>query len=1030
MNNDRTLQLLADHFRNLSEVAPKIVRAERLHGDKPFGVFYFDFSQSITQPEFDLAEFIQQHVATDFYKHEGSLQWNYYLYFVLESAAFKALRTSAKVAAIEIDRTFARKYVRDETTLNKEIAEPLAATLRLTEMVQDVASQWVTALGEAGLSGIANPRADYAPIIRDYLGGKTSKARKVAHPPVLPAARGDFIRFLNLGNFRTHPTTRTFEFGRVNLIRGVNGTGKTSLLEAIELCVCGGNRRQDGATPQEVALKLQFYGEDRPHNCPATTAAIYRSRDRSWYGGYYLQGNRLCQNFARFNFFDTDAATQLSLEPTGEGVQLAIDTLFLGELANTIEERMRQCHERFTRDLRETQKLLSVHRTEHRKATEDLERIRAVKDTRETLTKELRGKATDCRWKRISNRPNLADLEVLQESAAAEAELFSQATKRLGWLGQLSRATLQREADLLRASATEVSKLRKAARETSEHLQVDRERLQLLESELSIISKIDRYHAEPDAFSLLGSSEKIDTLLGSLQRLREASFQVRGLNLKDHEKSNVTLDTLLSRCRSDMVKRQRNLATLQSRAADLETRLGQIRSIVEQIKGLGQHFCEVSPDATLCPLCWTEHTNLREQLASTTFDPSLASPLGDLTAQIARVQTELASRAHSFSVLEKLKQATHLLGNDGAPATQSAKLTIQTLRQLPERQAATTADLDTMIATNTRLRHAGFTENELRELLDTAIHNLNLPRGKLQKRDALRSLQEKKSRDLVRVRAAIKSNAQVEKSHTVSLRKHARRFGEELSDDLDIEIQRRRAVTEEILSSVRSGKRLTEVDEREEFVTVAARLETFVKAVARIHDAFKRVEEKDSLEQRLSLSASESAKELTKLQARESRAKQAIALLDELLGSNYKEAYLTKVRAEHKDKLTTIFLRIHAPQEFTDVILKNEVRLERASGVFAPISEISTGQRAALALSIFLGLNSSVTGRAPWLLFDDPVAHVDDLNILSFFDMLRDLVFLGDRQVFFGTASMKIADLFARKFDCLGSEFKDFHLKR
>ena len=104
--------------------------------------------------------------------------------------------------------------------------------------------------------------------------------------------------------------------------------------------------------------------------------------------------------------------------------------------------------------------------------------------------------------------------------------------------------------------------------------------------------------------------------------------------------------------------------------------------------------------------------------------------------------------------------------------------------------------------------------------------------------------------------------------------------------------------------------------------------------------------------------------------------------------------------------------------------------LERYDGGRSPVSQISTGQRAALALSIFLSLNSGVSTRAPWLLFDDPVVHVDDLNILSFFDMLRELVLLGNRQVFFATANTRIADLFAKKYDCLGADYREFHFKR
>ena len=36
-------------------------------------------------------------------------------------------------------------------------------------------------------------------------------------------------------------------------------------------------------------------------------------------------------------------------------------------------------------------------------------------------------------------------------------------------------------------------------------------------------------------------------------------------------------------------------------------------------------------------------------------------------------------------------------------------------------------------------------------------------------------------------------------------------------------------------------------------------------------------------------------------------------------------------------------------------------------------------------------MNSSIGQNAPWLIFDDPVVQVDDLNVLSFLDALREL---------------------------------------
>jgi len=78
--------------------------------------------------------------------------------------------------------------------------------------------------------------------------------------------------------------------------------------------------------------------------------------------------------------------------------------------------------------------------------------------------------------------------------------------------------------------------------------------------------------------------------------------------------------------------------------------------------------------------------------------------------------------------------------------------------------------------------------------------------------------------------------------------------------------------------------------------------------------------------------------------------------------------------------------------------------LRVADGSVASLSQISTGQRAALVLSVFLTLNSSLRQGPPMMLVDDPVAHVDDMNSLALLDYLAEVAEAGQRQIFFATA--------------------------
>jgi exonuclease SbcC len=153
-------------------------------------------------------------------------------------------------------------------------------------------------------------------------------------------------------------------------------------------------------------------------------------------------------------------------------------------------------------------------------------------------------------------------------------------------------------------------------------------------------------------------------------------------------------------------------------------------------------------------------------------------------------------------------------------------------------------------------------------------------------------------------------------------------------------------------------------------------------------------------------------------------------VLDDLI----EHASLTNATREALDaiggQINEVFSRIHSPQEY-EYVGNPKVLLRTADG-HAPrtLDQVSTGQRAAFALSIFLARNRTAASAPPVLLIDDPIAHIDDLNALSFLDYLRDLAVNSGRQIFFATADTRVASLFSKKFSFLGASFKTISLVR
>ena len=178
MNRDSTVRIIRSRFDNVEERSSGIVRAEKRRDGKTMSVHYFDFSEVLAEEEFDLQTYLQQSFASDFYKTEGSLQWNYYLYFVVDKLTFGKISESPILKQIESDRTFARKFVRAQTELNTDLDSPFVETFKVGTVSQDIASLWTEELKNAELGKVADPAAEYAKAVRDYLDGTTEAAKR------------------------------------------------------------------------------------------------------------------------------------------------------------------------------------------------------------------------------------------------------------------------------------------------------------------------------------------------------------------------------------------------------------------------------------------------------------------------------------------------------------------------------------------------------------------------------------------------------------------------------------------------------------------------------------------------------------------------------------------------------------------------------------------------------------------------------------------------------------------------------------
>ncbi|MNM53263.1 recombination protein F [compost metagenome] len=132
------------------------------------------------------------------------------------------------------------------------------------------------------------------------------------------------------------------------------------------------------------------------------------------------------------------------------------------------------------------------------------------------------------------------------------------------------------------------------------------------------------------------------------------------------------------------------------------------------------------------------------------------------------------------------------------------------------------------------------------------------------------------------------------------------------------------------------------------------------------------------------------------------------------------------------EAISHMFVSLHSPNEFERLEWTREdmVAVRKGSGNRCHIYQLSTGQRTSVILAIFFIMHLVMDSAPPFLLLDEPVAHMDDLNIVGLLDFLRQLTITRGTQLFFTTANPQIAALFRRKFSFLKEQSRFFQLQR
>ena len=355
INTQHVESMLRARYADLEDVGNGVFRGIDRFGKRDYAIRYFDLSDHLPEDPASLKRYQEEVLSPMYFSSQVAtdLRWSHYLYFI--TSAEEAARTEFRrlKAKIEADREYARKQVVRESDVTELLAKPIL-TAPTGALPVDLATTWLQALEKEGLGFILDDDISVPEAARRIAAGSKQKvARPVSPTELLPSERAAASRFLErltINGFRPHPEQKDHPLGRVNLIVGSNGVGKTSLLEAIEFAYCGRNRRSSVLLdPTSITLDLANTADKLVSTSDSTRL---RARHSNWYAKTDLKKISIHESFGKFNFLDTDAAVNLSVSSSSDQIGADVNRLVLGATAENLADRLRRVMEKVRDDLK------------------------------------------------------------------------------------------------------------------------------------------------------------------------------------------------------------------------------------------------------------------------------------------------------------------------------------------------------------------------------------------------------------------------------------------------------------------------------------------------------------------------------------------------------------------------------------------------------------------------------------------------------------------------------------------------------
>jgi exonuclease SbcC len=1035
--------------------------------EKLYHYIFIDKADSVDITMKRFRDFQSHLLSTSFFSYRNDMRWNLYLILISNEKLDDYL-----IQKIEQDEDYARKYIFSE----KETYEFLNKNWfnnndnKKTVKVNPL-HEWIDILAKENLTGCLGTY--YSKKVEKYLKGNDFDDKKLLDKDYSDISNNNEnipipqkITEIGLNNYRPHcfDNNSKIKPALINLFLGPNGSGKTSIMEAIEFALTSGNQRlsnMDNTNDNIKDVEIVCQDINKESKIFKPDKWNLKKLEEKWYG---IPAGRsretLNYNLSKFNYFDADAAYRFALEESDEkdGYDYSdgLSRLMFGEDVVKRQKNWKRYKDEFDSKKLGINKNISDLKEQIEKFENEKGGIEKNKDfnINETITliEELNIDESKLSSNNFKSNDNwLKAIVDTIDSLAHQLELID------NYETEKDRLTLSNINDSLndfKNKLVELQEKEKCVLEDIEEIKklkeendIKNKKIEEKNDEIKTTEKVEdkweKYRV------IINNKEKIDIknkleeeIENSKNNKSKISFanenwsHISDFKLKD---ISVMEDKELNLLKDNLKQKEETKENIDEQIKQLEFHYEELESIKTELNNLGEKYLELEDNNSICPLCGHDH-NEREHLVSSIKqtlnkidDSKLAKTkrkqdainveLKKLRQQIKNEENKRDNNKNLIDLIVYLNEkrvAEIDLEQDKTLLLNAAKEKLNSESELTKKINEKTRNLKS-------LKNEGFSDENIEEAIYFEKNNEYFIRYKERNqvididnefREYLVKYQEKLREEISKLENDLKKNEMEIKIKSddkyekklQNIRKDIDKFKEKVNEN------------NELLSKIKSISKYFDIAQNQNIKSWITKIFE-IKERARV--GIKRIEKNKELEE-LNNNINKANLEIDELKNQLKRCKIACKIFDQL---KYLKVYTDDFIEDNIERIKKFFNLIHTPREFNDLILEERsIKIFRESSK-VKATEISSGQRVSLALSILFTLHLAAPNTPRFIILDEPIANLDDLHLLNLLDILRDLAANG-RQIFFTTANPEVANIFRRKFSFFREKFKFFELNR